>query len=132
MPSKSQVASTIQPQDHRTKYTKRQSNLPVPYEKKKKPIWDNKYFYIGSSVIAGILLLYNIGAFNGVGGKSVPVTAQKADTTQVINIYRQALKGDEKGALSKFESIGYANLSKDDQKIMLNLYNRTDQLEKDG
>jgi hypothetical protein len=136
--TKNEVAATNE--DNRTKFTKKKSNLPVPYEKKKKPFWDNKYVYVGASVIALIFLIGNLtGAFDfststSAEPKEQPEELQEDKLTiasdELLNVYRKGIIGNIEEALEQLERYGYDNLSEEDKSVMLTLYQKTSQSEK--
>lgn len=130
-------------------FTEKQFNqIPGPDEEKKKPFWDNKFFFIGASVFAVIILIASaLGIFepSSKSASAEPPAAtepkeenkkeKKKENNQIssdelANIYRMAIIGEEVAALKKLEHYGYENLNEKDKIVMLRLYKNTGQYKK--
>lgn len=111
-------------------------------DKKTETFLNSKYFYIGSAAVALIILISNaIGVFDN---PSKHVAAEpKAEIqheqeekvkeitpSELAEIYRKAIIGEEAEALKELEIYGYDNLSKQDKIAMLKLYEKIGQYEK--
>ncbi|ABO68786.1 Hypothetical protein GTNG_3453 (plasmid) [Geobacillus thermodenitrificans NG80-2] len=129
--AKKETAATVEQPVWR--FSKKKSNLPAPYEKKKS-FWDNKYVYLSASALALIILIGNsTGAFDFSKPEEAKAKQEQTEvipSNKLIGIYRQAITGDKQKALDQLERLGFDNLSKKDQKVMLSLYEETGQPEK--
>ncbi|GAB6892128.1 hypothetical protein [Geobacillus stearothermophilus] len=129
--AKKETAATVEQPIWR--FSKKKSNLPAPYEKKKS-FWDNKYVYLSASALALIFLIGNsTGAFDFSKPEEAKAKQEQTEvipSNKLIGIYRQAITGDKQKALDQLERLGFDNLSKKDQKVMLSLYEETGQPEK--
>lgn len=129
--TKKETAATVEQPVWR--FSKKKSNLSAPYEKKKS-IWDNKYVYLSASALALVILIGNsTGAFDFSKPEEAKAKQEQTEiipSNKLIGIYRQAITGDKQKALDQLERLGFDNLSKKDQKVMLSLYEETGQPEK--